>query len=113
RGARRLADALVRSPLRAGKQLARPVVVQGMRAVLSVPPLRRAMLHVVGVHPGVKSRLRALAQNAGLIEPPAGVAAASTAPHALPPVAAHAHAIPKSILQVRADQVLADLRRAI
>src|SRR5690606_6115428 len=63
RGARRLTGTLVRSPLRAGKQLARPVVVQGMRAVLSVPPLRAVMLRMLGAHPGVRSRLRALAQS--------------------------------------------------
>src|SRR5690606_35527911 len=109
RGARRLTGTLVRSPLRAGKQLARPVVVQGMRAVLSVPPLRAVMLRMLGAHPGVRSRLRALAQSAGLVEP----RVTTTPQHALPPVVARAHVIPKSILQARADQVLADLRHAI
>jgi len=106
RGARRLAGAFVRSPRRACRQLMRSVVVQGMRVVLSVPPLRMVTLRVLAAHPGAKSRLRALAQNARVIEPPAAV-------HHVPAPAARTYVIPKSILQVRTDQVLADLRQAI
>ena len=110
RSARRLAGTFIRSPLRASKQLARPVVVGGMRAVLAVPPLREMMLRLLGGHPGVKSRLRALAQSAGLVEPRV---AAADVQHPLPPAVARPHVVPKSLIQIRADQVLADLRQAI
>ncbi|QOY62388.1 FkbM family methyltransferase [Lysobacter sp. H21R4] len=111
RTVRRLASTLVRSPIQGGKHVARPLVVRCMRAVLGVGPLRVVMLRALDAHPGLKSRLRDLAQRAGLIEAPAGGLVAIQ--HALPSSVARAHAIPKSVLQVRADQVLADLRHAI
>lgn len=109
RGARRLASSLVRSPIQASKQIARPMVVGGMRTVLAVPSLRAITLRLLGLHPGIKARLRALAQHAGLIEAPDDAVDQSQCP--LPRSAPGG--LTNTKLQVRADQVLADLRHAI
>ena len=111
RRARRMVATLVRSPIQAAKQVARPIAIRAMRVVLSVTPLRVAALHVLAAHPPLRSRLRTLAQSAGLIQAPAEslVAVQYSPPNILP----SPHAIPKSTIQVRAEQVLADLRHAI